>query len=147
MRPPEPEDLGDVAGTEVRDTPAEVDAVFRTQRRIAVTYFLLFLLLVAAFPVLTLVSGWWLDARLIGDLSPGFLTVAVGLYVLFAAIGIAAATLSSSVESRMLGTDAQTDAQTDARADSSADPSADAAPAGDAGGRADAPADRREGRG
>lgn len=143
MRPPEPEDLGDVAGTEVRDTPAEVDAVFRTQRRIAVTYFLLFLLLVAAFPVLTLVSGWWLDARLIGDLSPGFLTVAVGLYVLFAAIGIAAATLSSSVESRMLGTDAQTDA----RADSSADPSADAAPAGDAGGRADAPADRREGRG
>ncbi|GAB3182001.1 hypothetical protein GCM10027060_13930 [Nesterenkonia halophila] len=139
MRPPEPEDLGDVAGTEVRDTPAEVDAVFRTQRRIAVTYFLLFLLLVAAFPVLTLVSGWWLDARLIGDLSPGFLTVAVGLYVLFAAIGIAAATLSSSVESRMLGTDAQADAR--------ADSSADAAPAGDAGGRADASADRWEGRG
>ncbi|WP_010525327.1 hypothetical protein [Nesterenkonia sp. F] len=135
MRPPEPEDLGDVAGTEVRDTPAEVDAVFRTQRRIAVTYFLLFLLLVAAFPVLTLVSDWWLEARLIGDLSPGFLTVAVGLYVLFAAIGIAAATLSSSVESRMLGTD------------SHADSSADSTSAADADGRADAPADRREGPG
>lgn len=139
MRPPEPEDLGDAAGTEVRDTPAEVDAVFRTQRRIAVTYFLLFLLLVAAFPVLTLVSDWWLDARLIGELSPGFLTVAVGLYVLFAGIGIAAATLSSSVESRMLGTDAHADAHAGSPAEAPPDDEAD--------GPAEAPAERREGRG
>ncbi|GAB3190287.1 hypothetical protein [Nesterenkonia suensis] len=88
---------------EVRDTPAEVDAVFRTLRRIAGTYFVVFLLLVAAFPVLTMALEWWSEARLVGDLSPGFLTAGIGLYVLFAVIGIAAATLSSSVEARMLG--------------------------------------------
>ncbi|GAA3055177.1 MULTISPECIES: hypothetical protein [Actinomycetes] len=88
---------------EVRDTPAEVDAVFRTLRRIAATYFVVFLLLVAAFPVLTMTLDWWSEAQLVGHLSPGFLTAGVGLYVVFAVIGIAAATLSSSVESRMLG--------------------------------------------
>ncbi|MVT26359.1 hypothetical protein GNZ21_08325 [Nesterenkonia alkaliphila] len=88
---------------EIRDTPAEVDAAFRTLRRIAFTYFAVFLVVVAAFPVLSLTLDWWLDSRLIGSLSPGFLTVAVGLYAVFAGIGIAAATLSSSVEQRMLG--------------------------------------------
>ncbi|WP_208009773.1 hypothetical protein [Nesterenkonia sphaerica] len=88
---------------ETRDTPAEVDAAFRTQRRVALTYFAVFLVVVAVFPLLSTSLSWWLDSRLIGDLSPGFLTVAVGLYAVFAAIGIAAATLSSSVESQMLG--------------------------------------------
>lgn len=89
--------------SEVRDTPAEVDAAFRTLRRVAITYFLVFLAVVAVFPVLTMTLDWWLASRLIGDLSPGFLTVGIGLYVVFAGIGIAAATLSSSVERRMLG--------------------------------------------
>lgn len=88
---------------ETRDTPAEVDAAFRTQRRVALTYFIVFLVVVAAFPFLSSTLDWWLESQLIGDLSPGFLTVAIGLYVVFAAIGIAAATLSSSVESQMLG--------------------------------------------
>lgn len=88
---------------EVPDTPAEVDAAFRTLRRIAVTYFILFLAVVASFPVLTVTLDWWTQSRLFGDLSPAFLAAAVGLYVVFAVIGIAAATLSSSVESRMLG--------------------------------------------
>jgi hypothetical protein len=95
---------------ETRDTPAEVDAAFRTQRRVALTYFAVFLVVVAAFPVLSTSLSWWLDSRLIGDLSPGFLTVAVGLYAVFAAIGIAAATLSSSVESQMLGAQGDHDA-------------------------------------
>lgn len=91
------------ASPEVQDTPAEVDAVFRTQRRISATYFIVFLLLVAAFPVLTMTLDWWSEARVVGNLSPGFLTAGIGLYVVFALIGIAAATLSSSVEARMLG--------------------------------------------
>ncbi len=88
---------------EVQDTPAEVDAAFRTLRRIAVTYFVLFLAVLASFPVLTMTLDWWTESRLLGDLSPAYLAAAVGLYVVFAVIGIAAATLSSSVESRMLG--------------------------------------------
>lgn len=91
---------------EVRDTPAEVDAAFRTLRRVAITYFLVFLAVVAAFPVLTITLDWWLDSRLAGNLSPGFLTVAVGLFAVFAGIGVAAATLSANVEHRMLGSQA-----------------------------------------
>lgn len=91
------------AEPEVQDTPAEVDAAFRTLRRIAVTYFIVFLAVVAAFPVLTIALEWWTESRLLGELSPAFLAAALGLYAVFAVLGIAAATLSSSVESRMLG--------------------------------------------
>lgn len=88
---------------EVPDTPAEVDAAFRTVRRIAVTYFIVFLAVVTAFPVLTTAFDWWTESRVLGDLSPALLAAAIGLYAVFAVIGVAAATLSSSVESRMLG--------------------------------------------
>ncbi|GAA1971818.1 hypothetical protein GCM10009718_04440 [Isoptericola halotolerans] len=83
-------------------TPAEVDATFRTLRRVAVGYFVVFLLAVAAFPVLTLTLDWWSQARLAGGMSPGFLVAAFGLYVFFAVLGIAVARLSSAVEHRML---------------------------------------------
>ncbi|MEG3615529.1 hypothetical protein [Isoptericola haloaureus] len=86
-----------------RDTPAEVDAAFRTLRRVSVGYFVVFLLGVAAFPVLTLTLDWWSQARLVGGMSPGFLVAAFGLYLFFAVLGIAAARLSSAVEHRMLG--------------------------------------------
>lgn len=88
---------------EVRDTPAEVDAAFRTLRRIAFTYFIVFLVVLGSFPVLALTLDWWTQSRVLGDFSPAFLAASVGLYVVFAVIGVAAATLSSSVESRMLG--------------------------------------------
>lgn len=97
-----PEPVLPPASAEIRDTPAEVDAVFRTLRRVAGTYFLLFLLLVASIPVLANTLDWWTEARLFG-FSPDFLVVAVGLYAAFTVIGILAATLTSSVESRMLG--------------------------------------------
>ncbi|WP_211233293.1 hypothetical protein [Brevibacterium album] len=86
----------------VRDTAAEVDAAFRTVRRIAVTYFLVFLALLISFPVLTMTLAWWTESRVLG-FSPAFLTAALGLYAAFAVVGVAAATLASSVESRMLG--------------------------------------------
>ncbi|MDO5492901.1 MAG: hypothetical protein Q4F53_04750 [Nesterenkonia sp.] len=97
-----PEPLMPPASSEIRDTPAEVDAVFRTVRRVSGTYFLLFLLLVASIPVLANTLDWWTEARLFG-FSPDFLVVAIGLYAAFTVIGILAATLTTSVESRMLG--------------------------------------------
>jgi hypothetical protein len=92
---------------DARDTAAEVDATFRTLRRVAVGYFAVFLLAVAAFPVLSLTLDWWSDARLVGGMSPGFLVASFGLYVFFAVLGLAAARLSSAVEQRMLGGDAR----------------------------------------
>lgn len=91
-------------GVDTSDTPAEVDATFRTLRRVAVGYFVVFLLAVAAFPVLSLTLDWWSSSRLVGGMSPGFLVAGFGLYVFFAVLGVAAASLSSAVEHRMLGT-------------------------------------------
>lgn len=85
------------------DAPAEVDAAFVTQRRIALAYCAVFLLVTFAIPVLTVSSSWWLGARVVGGMSPSFLMAAVVLYVFFVGIGIAAATLADGSEHRMLG--------------------------------------------
>jgi hypothetical protein len=85
------------------DTPAEVDATVRTLRRVAVGYFLIFLITVGGIPALTVALDWWSEGRLIGGMSPSFVMAAFGLYVLFFVIGIASATLSTAVEARMLG--------------------------------------------
>lgn len=85
------------------DTPAEVDATFRTVRRVAVGYFAVFLVAITGVPALTLALGWWSEGRLIGGMSPGFVMAGFGLYVFFFAIGLAAATLATAVEARMLG--------------------------------------------
>lgn len=85
------------------DTPAEVDATFRTLRRVAITHFVLFLAAVMGVPALSLTLGWWSGGRLAGGMSPGFAMAAFGLYAFFLVIGLAAATLSSAVEARMLG--------------------------------------------
>ena len=85
------------------DTPAEVDATVRTVRRVAVGYFVVFLVAIGGVPGLTLVLDWWSKGRVIGGMSPSFVMAAFGLYVFFFVIGLAAATLSTAVESRMLG--------------------------------------------
>ncbi len=91
------------SGPAASDAPAEVDAAVATQRRTAIGYGLVFLLVTGSVPVLTLVLPWWSDARLAGGLSPNFLVAAVGLYVFFLALGTAAATLATAIEDRMLG--------------------------------------------
>lgn len=85
------------------DGAAEVDAVATTQRRSAIGYSALFLVVMAAGPALTVLLPWWTEARLPGGLSPSFLTAAVGLYVFFVALAVAATTLAAATEDRMLG--------------------------------------------
>lgn len=85
------------------DSLAEVDATFRTQRRIAIGYFAVFLAITLAVPTLTLVLDWWSQGRVIGGMSPNFLMAAGGLYVCFFGLAVAAATLATAVEDRMLG--------------------------------------------
>lgn len=93
----------DHLGRDEFDGPAEVVAAARTQRRIALGYGLLFALVILSVPALSLTLPWWSRSRLIGGMSPNFVVVAVGLYAFFLALGVAAATLARSVESRMLG--------------------------------------------
>jgi hypothetical protein len=84
------------------DTTAEVDATFRTQRRVAVGYFVVFLAVTLAVPTLTLVLGWWSTGRIAG-MSPNFVMAAGGLYVVFFLVAQAASSLADAVEDRMLG--------------------------------------------
>lgn len=95
---PHPEDGGGLA-----DTPAEVDATFRTQRRVAVGHFTLFLLLTLGVPALTVVLRWWSEGRIAGGMSPYFVMAAAGLYVCYFLLALAYATLATAVEERMLG--------------------------------------------
>lgn len=97
------------------DTPAEVDAVFRTQRRIAVGYFVVFVGGMLLIPLATLASGWW-GGRL-SVWATGFVVAGAGLYVFFFVLGLGAASLANGVEQRMLGTPGRDtgDAGSDAR--------------------------------
>jgi hypothetical protein len=95
---------GEAGGLEEFDGPAEVAAAARTQRRIAVGYALVFMVAIFAVPVLTLTLPWWSTSRLLGGMSPSFVTVAGGLYLFFLLLGVSVATLARSVEGRMLGT-------------------------------------------
>lgn len=89
--------------TDEYDLPAEVDATVRVVRRIAVGYFTVFLVVVLAAPGLTIALDWWSNGRIVGGMSPYFVMAAVGLYVFFFALAIAAGTLVNAVEQRMLG--------------------------------------------
>lgn len=97
MRPTDP------LAAEEHDTPAEVDATFRTLRRVAIGHVAVFASVVIAVPLLATALGWWSQGRLIGGMSPVLAMTAFGLYVFFFVVGLAAATLSTAVEERMLG--------------------------------------------
>lgn len=85
------------------DSPTEVDAAFRTQRRAAIGYFVLFAVGTFSMPALTIALPWWSQARLVGGMSPAFVMAAGGLYVLFFVVALAAALLANGVEDAMLG--------------------------------------------
>lgn len=88
-------------GRDEFDTPAEVDAVFRTQRRIAVGYFVAFVGGMVLIPLATLATTAW-GGRLSGR-ATGFVIAGAGLYVFFFVLALGASSLATSVEQRMLG--------------------------------------------
>lgn len=99
----------DPIGRDEYDTPAEVDAVFRTQRRIAVAHFVVFLAGLLSIPAVTLLTGWSSENR-VAQWASGFVAIGAGLYLFFFLLGMAAASLASGVEHRMLGMPGDVDA-------------------------------------
>lgn len=95
--------------TDEFDSPTEVEATFRTQRRAALSHVVVFLMIVFGVPTLNIVLDWWTRARLLGGMSPSFVMAAVGLYVFFFVLAVAAASLANGIEDGMLGAHAGDD--------------------------------------
>ncbi len=85
------------------DTSAEVDAAFRSQRRIALGHFTVFLIGIVGLGLSILLSDWAIGDRVVGGFSPSFLLAAIGLYGLFVVIAVAGASLANGVDNKMLG--------------------------------------------
>ena len=85
------------------DTPAEVFAVWRIQRRLALSYMAVFLVGTLGVGTAIHTIPWVTDTTVFYGLSPGFVLAAFGLYVFFLVIGVAAASLADAVEHRMMG--------------------------------------------
>lgn len=88
---------------EPEDTATEVSAAFRTQRRVATAYLVLFLGVIVMIPVLNSLVGWWTTGRLLGGISPAFAWSTAGLYLVIITIGVLGARVADQVERRMLG--------------------------------------------
>lgn len=91
------------AGFDDSDTPAEVDAAFRSQRRIALGYFAIFVVVLVATVAATTIGSWTTGTRIGASFTPAFLLVSVGLFGFFVVVGLAAALLADAVDARMLG--------------------------------------------
>lgn len=85
------------------DAPAEVDAVFRIQRRIALAHFFVFISVTLGVGLALVGLQWTAESEVFGGFSPGFAMAAVGLYLFFVLVGVAAASLANSIEDRMMG--------------------------------------------
>lgn len=96
-------DAGSYSSFHDVDTSAEVDAAFRSQRRIATTYLVVFVVVVAMVALGTVALPWATADQAIAGFSPSFLAIAVGLYLFFVVIGVAAASLANGVDDRMMG--------------------------------------------
>lgn len=85
------------------DTPAEVFAVWRIQRRLALSYMAVFLIGTLGVGTAIHTIPWVTDTEVFYGFSPGFVLAAFGLYLFFLLIGVAAASLADAVEHRMMG--------------------------------------------
>jgi len=85
------------------DTPAEVFAVWRIQRRIALSYMAVFLIGTLGVGLAIGTLPWATDTSVFDGFSPGFVLAAFGLYAFFLLLGAAAASLANAVEHRMMG--------------------------------------------
>ncbi len=98
-----PYGIGDYASFSDEDDAAEVDAVFRSQRRIAFGYFAVFLLVTLGAGIALIGLRWTSYASIFGGFTPGFAIAGFGLYVFFVGMAAAVSSLANGVEDRMMG--------------------------------------------
>lgn len=85
------------------DSPAEVEAVFRAQRRLSFLYGAIFMGLTLTIPVLSLTSQFWTGRPVLGGFTLNYLVVAVLYHVLYVLVGAGYALQANRLEREMLG--------------------------------------------
>lgn len=99
-----PDDLPASAWEDLEyDTPEEVEAVFRAQRRLSLRYGAIFLAVTVAMPLAHAYSRFWTDVPVVGGFTLAQLAV-LFLYPAFCiVIGLAYAMEASRLEESLLG--------------------------------------------
>lgn len=85
------------------DSEAEIEAVFRSQRRLSLTYGAIFLGITLTIPVLVLVSPYWTSTPVLAGFSPSFLAVALFYHFLYVLIGAGYSLQANRLEEELLG--------------------------------------------
>ncbi len=91
------------AANEEFDTIEEVDAVFRAQRRLSLTYGLVFFLVTLTIPVLSVTSPWWVNQPIWGGFTLNYLLVAVLYQAFYLLIAVAYTLQANRLEEELLG--------------------------------------------
>ena len=86
-----------------RDTLDKVDACFRTQRRVAVAAFALFIGVTLALPALAVVVHWGAGTPVFGGMSLSFAMAALGIYAFLFVLALAMGHVANTLEDVMLG--------------------------------------------
>lgn len=103
-RPPlNPDDLELEWMEEEFDSPAEVDAVFRAQRRLSFLYGSIFLTVTMSIPVLSITSDYWTSLPVLGGFTLNYLFVAVLYHLVYVLIGAAYTLQANRLEQELLG--------------------------------------------
>jgi uncharacterized membrane protein (DUF485 family) len=85
------------------DSPAEVDAVFRAQRRLSLLYGGAFLAVTLMIPVLSLTSRFWNGVRVLGGFTLNYLMVTVLFHIIYVLIGAGYTLQANRLEQELLG--------------------------------------------
>lgn len=85
------------------DSQAEVDALFRAQKRLGLIYGLVFLGLTLTIPILTVTSQYWTQTPVVGGFTLNFLLVAALYHAIYVLIGAAYTLQANRLEQELLG--------------------------------------------
>lgn len=85
------------------DSPAEIDGVFRAQRRLSLIYGGIFVAVTMSIPVLGMTSSFWTAEPLVGGFTLNYLVVAVFYHFIYMLLGTGYALQSNRLEQEFLG--------------------------------------------
>ncbi|WP_158509502.1 hypothetical protein [Limnochorda pilosa] len=85
------------------DALEDVDAAFRAMRRLLLRYVALFAGVVLGIPVLSILAPWWYRMPVLGGMTANFAAVAVGIHVVYVAMGLLFERSADRLERAMLG--------------------------------------------